>query len=70
MSLFCRRKKPIANTTPDLFVRTTDGGFVTMQGGNARHLGDAIQAVIQGKAMIVLTGYADPMDRIWRHDDE
>jgi len=71
MRLFRRRGAP-RDATPDLFVRTTDGGFVTMAGKNARQLGDAIEAVIQGRAAIV------PADSIaahiehwlWRRDNE
>lgn len=72
MSLFRRRPKSLANVTPDLFVRTTDGGFVTMMGDNARRLGDAIEAVIQGRAAIVRAESITQSRNhwLWRRDDE
>jgi len=70
MSIFRRHPKSIANTTPDLFIRTTDGGFITMMGENARQLGDAIEAVIQGRAAIVPVNDVHPEQWLWRRDNE
>jgi hypothetical protein len=49
-----------------LFVRTTNGGFVVMHGERALSLGDAIKAVIQGRAVIVPSYAVAPEHWLWR----
>jgi len=61
MSLFGKAKDD-----PDLFVRTTNGGSIIMQGEQALSLGDAIKAVIQGRAVIVPSDVIAPEFRLWR----
>jgi len=61
MSLFGKAKDD-----PDLFVRTSGGGFVVMHGEQALSLGDAIKAVIQGRAVIVPSDVIAPEFRLWR----
>jgi hypothetical protein len=63
MSLFGKPKDD-----PDLFVRTTNGGSIIMQGEQALSLGDAIKAVIQGRAVIVPSDVTivSPQHWLWR----